>query len=71
MKPAERGRGIVLRCYNAAARQVRGEWRVPWPVGSAELARLDETPVAPLVVAPGGAIAFEAGPRAGVTLLLR
>lgn len=71
LKPAERGRGTVLRCYNCLARPVRGEWRVPWPVRSAELARMDETAIAPVAVAPDGAIAFEAGPRAVVTLLLR
>jgi alpha-mannosidase len=69
MKPAERGRGIVLRCYDATAHTVAGQWRIPWPVRSAELARLDETPIAPLGIAPEGTIAFEAPPRAIVTLL--
>jgi hypothetical protein len=71
MKPAERGHGIVLRCYNALEKPVQGTWRVPWPVRSAERARLDETPVSPLAVEPDGAIPFEAGPRAVATLLLR
>jgi alpha-mannosidase len=71
MKPAESGRGVVLRCYNALTRPLNGEWRVPWPVRSAELARLDETPLAPLDVSPDGAIRFEAPPRAVVTLVLR
>jgi hypothetical protein len=70
MKPAERGRGVVLRSYNATARPVSGAWRIPWPVRSAELARLDETPVAELGVGAGGTIAFEAPPRAIVTVLV-
>lgn len=70
MKPAEGGRGVVLRCYNATARPVKGEWRIPWPVRSAQLARLDETPVADLGIGAGGTIAFEAAPRAIVTVLV-
>jgi len=70
MKPAEAGKGVVLRCYNALGRPVTGEWRVPWPVRSAEVARLDETPLAPLEIA-SGAIRFDAPPRAVVTVLLR
>jgi len=71
MKPAEVGQGVVLRCYNALARAVRGEWRVPWPLASAELARLDETPLAPLEVLRDGVIGFAAPPRAVMTVLLR
>ena len=70
MKPAESGQGVVLRCYNALARLATGEWHVPWPVRSAELARLDETPLSPLEVADG-TIRFDAPPRAVVTVLLR
>ncbi len=71
MKPAESGKGIVLRCYNALPTRAGGEWRIPWPVQSAELARLDETPLAPLDVSPDGSIRFDAPPRAAVTVLLR
>jgi alpha-mannosidase len=71
MKPAESGHGVVLRCFNALDRSVAGEWRIPWPVRTAELARLDETPLGQLDVAAGGAIRFDAPPRAVVTLLLR
>jgi len=71
MKPADAGRGIVLRCYNALPRAVAGEWRVPWKFGAAHLARLDETPQAPADVGPGGAVRFHAPPRAVVTVLVR
>ena len=71
MKPAEAGRGIVLRCYNALATPVAGAWRLPSRARSAHLARLDESPLAPLEVAPDGRVLFEAGPRAVVTVLVR
>jgi alpha-mannosidase len=71
LKPAETGRGLVVRCYNATVRPVAGEWRIPWPVRSAHLARLDETLLVPLDITTGGGIRFEAGPRAIVTLVLR
>jgi alpha-mannosidase len=70
MKPAESGKGVVLRCYNALAKAAAGEWRVPWRVASAELVRLDETPLSSLGVSDG-AIRFEAPPRAVVTVLVR
>jgi alpha-mannosidase len=71
MKPADAGRGIVLRCYNALPRAAAGEWRVPWRFDAAHLARLDETPLAPADVGPGGAVRFQAPPRAVVTILVR
>jgi len=70
MKPAEQGDGVVLRCCNGRAEPVRGVWRVPWPVRSAQLCRLDETPLARLEVRDG-TVPFEAGPRAVVSVLLR
>jgi len=71
LKPAEDGHGTVLRCWNALDRTVAGTWRVPWPFREACLARLDEQPLAPLPVEPGGAVHFEAAPRAVITALLR
>jgi len=71
MKPAEAGRGLVLRCYNALPRATSGEWRLPWRIGTAHLARLDETPQAPAEVLPGGRVRFHAPPRAVVTILVR
>jgi len=71
LKPANEGPGVVLRCYNALDHRVAGAWRVPWPVREARLARLDEAPLAPLDVGPGGEVRFEAAPRAVVTILLR
>jgi len=70
MKPAEDGVGIVLRCFNARARPMHGAWRVPWTVRSAQLCRLDETPLERLQQTDG-LIRFAAGPRAVVSVLLR
>jgi mannosylglycerate hydrolase len=71
MKPAESGRGTVLRCYNATAKAVRGAWCVGWSVKSAASCRLDEKPVKKLKVDTRGRVAFDAPPRAVVTILVR
>jgi mannosylglycerate hydrolase len=71
MKPAESGRGTVLRCYNATTKAVRGAWSLGWPVRSATLCRLDEKLVKKLKVDARGRVAFEAPPRAVVTILVR
>lgn len=71
MKPAEDGRGVVLRCYNATAGRVFGAWHVPWKVTAATLCRLDETDIEALAVDPGGRIVIEAGPRGLVTVRVR
>jgi mannosylglycerate hydrolase len=70
VKPAEGGAGIIVRCVNVTDGPVQGSWRVPPAVSEARLARLDETPLEPLPL-DGGAVRFEAPPRAVVTLLLR
>jgi alpha-mannosidase len=69
-KPAADGRGVILRCWNARDEAVRGSWVVPWRVRRAAWCRLDETDVAALGVR-GGRVAFEAGPRAVVTVRVR
>jgi len=67
MKPAEDGRGVILRCYNATDRVAEGAWRVPWPTASATRCRLDETDEAPLAVEQGR-IAIAASPRQVVSV---
>ncbi len=71
MKPAEGGRGVVLRCFNATRAPVQGQWRIPWPARAAALCRLDETPLAGIDLGPGGTFGFLAAPRAIVTVLVR
>jgi hypothetical protein len=68
--PAEREGWITLRCVNRRAVPVRGRWRIRRPVSEAVRARLDETPLAPLVVRDG-CIDFDAGPDEIVTVLVR
>jgi mannosylglycerate hydrolase len=65
--PAGDGAGVVLRCYNTRAVPAAGSWRLPYPAQRAELCRLDETPIAEIPVLEGE-VAFEAGPRAIVTI---
>jgi alpha-mannosidase len=71
MKPAEDGKGIVLRCYNPAASAVRGAWCVGSGVWQAGLCRLDETPLEPLEANDRGTIQFTTDARAVVTISVR
>jgi alpha-mannosidase len=64
------GESLVLRCVNVTDTEQAGSWNVTPPHVSAQLARLDETPLGPLAV-NGTAIAFRAAPRAVVTVLVR
>ena len=43
-KPAEDGRGIILRCCGTRAAAVEGHWILPTPAAAAELTRADESP---------------------------
>jgi hypothetical protein len=69
-KESEDGRWLVLRCVNLVDRQCAGNWRLGWKPAEAQLARLDETPLRPLVI-KGDTIPFRAGPRAVVTIMVR
>jgi len=68
--PARESGWIVLRCVNRLDSEVRGRWRARRSIAEAKLARLDETPLEPLVM-DGDAVAFVAQPHAIVTLLVR
>jgi alpha-mannosidase len=73
IKESESGREIVLRCVNLSEREQSGTWTLPVPVESARLARLDETPIQPIETQEQdgrAVIAFTAGPRAVVTILV-
>ncbi len=68
-KPAEQGRGMVLRCYNSREMATSGEWRFTDPVAGATLVRLDESRVGVLPVGnQGRVVRFEAGPREIVSI---
>ena len=69
-KEAEDGRGLVLRCVNLVDEERAGSWELGSAVREAWIARLDETPVAPLH--PSGAtIPFLAPARGVVTVVVR
>jgi alpha-mannosidase len=70
LKDAETGDAVVARCVNLLDREVEGRWTFGVPIASARLARLDETQLGELAV-EGTSVAFTAGPRAVVTLLVR
>ena len=69
-KESEDGEWVVLRCANLLGRPVRGRWRFGVDITRAQLARLDETPLAELVI-QDGAVEFDAPPNGVVTILAR
>jgi len=70
VKQGDDGEWTVLRCVNLLDEARSGSWDLGSPVMEAQLARLDETPVAALPPA-GTRVEFTAGPRAVVTILVR
>jgi len=69
IKDSEDGQWVVLRCTNLLDRSVHGAWRLSG-VREAVRARLDETPIEPLVV-QDGRVDFVAPRRGIVTILVR
>jgi alpha-mannosidase len=71
LKPAERGDGMVLRCYNATARPTAGLWHLGEPVSSAQRARADEHPLHDIRLGEGGRIVpFHAAAHEIVTIVV-
>jgi mannosylglycerate hydrolase len=70
LKPAECGKGVVLRCYNAGGSPTTGSWRAPFVLTSAARTRADERDAVPLPVEGGRTVRFTAQGREIVTLLL-
>jgi alpha-mannosidase len=68
--PAQREGWMMVRCVNRRGERVSGRWTLPRAITEAVVARLDETPLAPLPV-QGSSVSFEAAPYEIVTLLLR
>jgi mannosylglycerate hydrolase len=70
LKESEDGGWLVLRCVNLVDDNVDGAWQLPFDLGEARLARLDETIIGDL--SPDGRrIRFRASARAIVTILAR
>ena len=70
LKESEDGQWLVLRCVNVCDEAIEGEWRLPFDIRDARLARLDETPIGQLD-ALARVVRFEARPRDVVTILVR
>ena len=60
----------MLRCVNVTDVATSGRWDLPFVATEARLARLDETPLGDLIPSDAS-VAFTAGPRAVVTILVR
>jgi alpha-mannosidase len=72
LKPAERGEGVVLRCYNARPMAASGSCRLSVPLASAERTRADERdPVDVPVERDRRTVHFRAEGHEIVTLILR
>ncbi len=70
LKPAERGNGVVLRCWNSRDRPEVGEWRFGEPVRQAFRIRADERELEPLPLeGEGTRIPIRVPPR-GVSSVL-
>lgn len=71
LKPRDEGPGIVVRCVNLTDVEQVGAWHWPCPVARAWRARLDETVIEEVRLgAERRVVAFRAGPREIVTLLV-
>ncbi|MEP6689702.1 MAG: hypothetical protein ABJD07_01030 [Gemmatimonadaceae bacterium] len=70
LKESDDGKWIVARCVNLTESAVCGRWRFGAPIGEARASRLDETPAGELSINES-TIAFDAPPRAVVTILVR
>jgi hypothetical protein len=71
LKPAERGQGMVLRCYNATNRSAAGTWYFSAPVTGAHRARADEHTLHEIRLGEGGhLVPFHAAPHEIVTIMV-
>jgi alpha-mannosidase len=71
VKPAERGRQLVLRCYNATSEPAAGVWHLSQMVSAAWRGRADEHVLHEIRMSEGGhGIPFHAAPREIVTVMV-
>ena len=72
LKPADKGDGIVLRCYNATGKEVEGRVELAAPIMAAARVRADEQEPVSLRLGPNrSSVRFLAGPHEIVTLQFR
>jgi mannosylglycerate hydrolase len=71
LKPAEQGRAMVLRCYNASPRPTAGAWHLSSAVSVAHRARADEQPLHEIRLSEGRrSVPFHAAPHEIVTVVV-
>jgi len=71
LKPAERGGGMVLRCFNATGQPTAGAWHFGTPVIGAHRARADERQLHEIRLGEGGRfVPFHAAPHEIVTIMV-
>jgi alpha-mannosidase len=71
LKPAERGGGMVLRCYNATGQPTAGAWHFGAAVTSAHRARADERQLHEIRLGEGGRfVPFHAAAHEIVTIMV-
>jgi alpha-mannosidase len=71
IKPAERGTGVVLRCYNVTAEPRAGTWHLSEVVSGASRARADEHLLHEIRLGEAGrSIPFHAAPHEIVTIMV-
>jgi alpha-mannosidase len=71
VKPADRGRELVLRCYNATSEPAAGTWHLSAALSGARRARADEHVLHEIRMSEGSrSIPFHAAPREIVTIMV-
>jgi alpha-mannosidase len=70
IKESDDGEWLVLRCVNRLEERTTGFWKLARAPNEVRLARLDETVLEPLPI-NRETVAFQAGPREIVTILVR
>jgi mannosylglycerate hydrolase len=71
LKPAERGDGMVLRCYNPTGKPTAGVWQFNGLVRGAHRARADEHPLHEIRLGEGArSVPFHAAPHEIVTIMV-
>jgi mannosylglycerate hydrolase len=71
IKPAEQGRSLTLRCYNATGQPTAGTWHLSAPVSGARRARADEHPLHDIRLGEGSrSVPFHAAPHEIVTIVV-
>jgi alpha-mannosidase len=71
LKPAQDGRALVLRCYNATGKPAAGTWHLASAVATAQRARADEQPLHEIRLGDNGrSIPFHAAPHEIVSIVV-